>query len=118
MECAICLNSVRQTRGTPKLDCNHVFHNSCFNTWKSSGGTTCPVCRDHLKKSLYKVHINIENLETGEIHSHVTEPREGVSELYEIVFEVDHLQEIQELIDGGFFGLTRSDFDAIVFNTE
>ena len=123
MDCAICLNSVRRTRGTPELDCNHVFHTSCFNTWKARGGTTCPMCRDYLKKSLYRIHVKIENLETTEVHTHVTERRVGAPELddldrAEIVFEVDQLQEIQELIDGGFFGLTGSDFDALVSNTE
>jgi hypothetical protein len=100
-----------------------MFHASCFNTWKASGGTTCPMCRDHLKKSLYRIHVKIENLETEEVTTHVTERRVGAPELdnidrAEIIFEVDQLQEIQELIDGGFFGVTRSDFDTTVFNTE
>ena len=123
MECAICLNSVRITRGAPKLECNHIFHTTCFNEWKAQGGTTCPMCRDHLKKSLYRIHVKIENLETEEIHTHVSERRMGASELddldrAELVFEVDQLQELQEFIDRGFFGLTRTDFDTIVFNTE
>lgn len=123
MDCAICLNSVRRTRGTPKLECNHMFHTACFNTWKARGGTTCPMCRDYLKKSLYRIHVKIENLETEEVTAHVTERRVGAPELdnlgrAEIIFEVDQLQEIQELIDGGFFGLNRSDFDTLIFNTE
>lgn len=123
MDCAICLNSVRITRGTPKLECNHIFHSSCFNKWKARGGTTCPMCRDHLKKSLYRIHVKIENLETAEVHTHVTERRVGAPELddldrAEIVFEVDQLQEIQELINGGLFGITGSDFDTLVPNAE
>ena len=123
MECAICLNSVRETRSTPRLDFNHVFHSHCFDTWKSRGGTTCPLCRDHIRKSLYRVYIKIENCETGEEHSNVTERRMGGQDLQdleitEIIMDVDSLNEIYELVDRGFFGLTRADFDAIGLNTE
>jgi hypothetical protein len=123
MDCAICLNSVRQTRGTPQLDCKHVFHTSCFNNWRSQGGTTCPLCRDHIQKSLYRVHIKIENIETGETQTNTFDRRIGGQELNgleraEIIFDADELQEIHELIDGGFFGLSRSDFDTFTFNTQ
>jgi hypothetical protein len=81
------------------------------------------MCRDYIKKSLYRIHVKIENLETREVSTHTSERRVGAPELddldmAEIVFEVDHLQELQELVDGGFFGMTRADLDALVFNTE
>lgn len=81
------------------------------------------MCRDHLKKSLYRVSIKIENCETGEIQSNVTERRMGGPDLHdleltEIVMDVDNLQEIYELVDRGFFGLSRADFDSFVLNTE
>ena len=124
MECAICLNSVRRTRHTKELDCKHVFHTTCFNEWVQRGGRTCPLCRDHITKTLYRISVKIENLESGNVETHVTERRIGAEseleglERAEIVFGLDNLEELSEIIEGGFFGLRESDFDPLVLNTE
>ena len=59
--CSICLNSVKMTRGTRKLWCGHVFHNSCITEWKDIGKNTCPVCRKKFDVSKYTVTIKIED---------------------------------------------------------
>lgn len=124
MECAICLNSVRKTRHTNELACKHVFHRTCFEKWTNSGGSTCPICRDSIHKSLYKISITIENLETGNVQTQVTTRRtDNANQFFDmeaanIVFEVVDLENVTELLHGGFFGLRESDFDTFVFNTE
>lgn len=123
MECAICLNSVRKTRHTRELDCKHVFHSECFEQWTNNGGTTCPLCREPIHKSLYRISITIENIESGNVQTHSTTRRSNESDFFgidtaNIVFEVDQLNELTDLIQGGFFGLRESDFDSFIFNTE
>ena len=36
----------------------------------------------------------------------------------EIVFGLDNLEELSEIIEGGFFGLRESDSDPLILNTE
>jgi hypothetical protein len=59
--CAICLNSIKRTRGTRELWCGHLFHTSCINDWKEIGKNTCPVCRKKFDVSKYTVTIKIED---------------------------------------------------------
>ncbi len=41
-DCTICIEKLGAD--TKVLDCNHVFHQKCINTWLSVSNT-CPVCR-------------------------------------------------------------------------
>lgn len=59
--CAICLNTIKKTRGTRELWCGHLFHTSCINDWKEIGKNTCPVCRKKFDVSKYTVTIKIED---------------------------------------------------------
>ena len=123
MECAICLGSVRSTRNSPRLDCGHQFHTTCFNKWKEQGGKTCPMCRDYIKKPLWKISIHIENTETGNSQTHSILRRVGAPELDDLLqaqvgFDVDNLDELQEIFDSGFFGITRADLDTLRSNAE
>ena len=123
MECAICLNGVRKTRHTRELDCKHVFHTTCFEQWTNRGGTTCPLCRDSIHKSMYKISITIENQETGNVQTHIINRSSDSNEFLgveraNIIFEVDQLDEISDLFGGGLFGLRESDFHTFVFDTE
>ena len=124
MECAICLESVRRTRNSPHLDCGHQFHTTCFNKWQEHGGKTCPMCRDYIKKSLWKITVHIENTETGNNQTHsVLRHVDDVPELENLLhaqvgFELEELDELREIFDSGFFGLTGSDLDTIRLNTE
>jgi hypothetical protein len=42
-DCTICIEKLGTD--TKVLDCNHVFHQKCINTWLSVSNT-CPVCRN------------------------------------------------------------------------
>ncbi|KAK2581751.1 hypothetical protein KPH14_002230 [Odynerus spinipes] len=50
-ECIICLQEITNRRTI--LPCNHCFHNTCIDKWRSQGpaGTcnTCPICRNTYK---------------------------------------------------------------------
>lgn len=121
MECAICLNGMRMTRNTKTLECGHSFHSQCFTTWESSGGSTCPLCRDFLRKCKYRITVNIQNMEsnasTQRISERVIGGLDGIDRMG-AMFDVDDLEELEQLIDNGFFGTRRSDFDTSIFNTE
>ena len=63
-ECSICLNPVRYTRTSKKLDCGHLYHGACIDNWILAGGNTCPTCRTEFDKPTFRVTINIENINT------------------------------------------------------
>ena len=47
-ECSICLEEIEENDDIKKLmNCNHVFHKSCIDTW-SNNNNTCPLCRKHI----------------------------------------------------------------------
>jgi hypothetical protein len=82
------------------------------------------MCRDYIKKSLWKITIHIENTETGNNQTHsVLRHVDDVPELEDLLhaqvgFELEELDELREIFDSGFFGLTGSDLDTIRLNTE
>jgi hypothetical protein len=47
VECSICLCDIHDNSGT-RTPCQHVFHESCLNTWKHHGTDNCPLCRQPL----------------------------------------------------------------------
>ena len=63
-ECSICMNGVKETRNNKPLECGHLFHASCIASWINKGKHTCPLCRDIVDKSKYKVTIRVENIDT------------------------------------------------------
>ncbi|GFS76679.1 hypothetical protein TNCV_1622561 [Trichonephila clavipes] len=44
IQCSICLDT-SQRRKLKTLQCSHVFHEKCINTWLHSN-EICPVCRN------------------------------------------------------------------------
>ena len=63
-ECSICLNPVRYTRTSKKLECGHLYHGACIDNWILAGGNTCPTCRTEFDRPTFRVTINIENIRT------------------------------------------------------
>ena len=119
-ECPICLNPVRYTRASKKLECGHLFHGACIDQWTSAGGDTCPMCRNQLEGTVpkYKVTIRVENTETDTavvdeiITEFIMESFQG-----EINFEASTSEELNNIIRSLGF-LRGIDLDALVLNTE
>lgn len=113
--CAICLNSIRKTRGTRELWCGHMFHSSCLDQWKKVGKHTCPICRKKFDVSNFNVTIRIENNRTEQSNIFQLSQqaifsildRLGQDENFlnnapaitDINFELDEIQDLQDLIN-------------------
>ena len=63
-ECSICLNPTTKTRSTKTLRCRHTFHRLCIDEWLDKGGAVCPMCRNLIRPSRYKVTLHVENVES------------------------------------------------------
>lgn len=50
MSCSICFNKIDNEY---KLDCGHVFHESCIEKWINTN-PSCPICRYNLTFSVDK----------------------------------------------------------------
>ena len=52
--CCICLEDIMTTdkNSIITLNCNHVFHEECIQTWKALKNT-CPICRRSLMEIKY-----------------------------------------------------------------
>ncbi|CAD8140539.1 unnamed protein product [Paramecium octaurelia] len=51
--CGICLESLKTAKVICKIQCNHVFHGSCIETWLQKN-SYCPFCRFDLKTKAIK----------------------------------------------------------------
>ena len=65
MDCGICLNPVRETRGTAAIRCGHLFHKTCLTRWEEQGKNTCPTCRRVFNAKSFTVHLTVQNNITG-----------------------------------------------------
>jgi len=46
MECSICLDKIGMNNNIFKLNCNHLYHLKCWNTWILDNHLpNCPLCR-------------------------------------------------------------------------
>ena len=117
-QCSICLNNVKQTRSTRELPCKHIFHGACINKWKETGHKTCPVCRKLFDCSKFKVTVKIENLENSYSQLMTANPLDSINILNEVsmLFEPDTNDDLQSILND--VGLSISDLDALIFNTE
>lgn len=116
--CSICLNGVRSTRKNPPIRCGHVFHSCCIQEWKDKGKNTCPICRKVFDASQFKVTISIQNNYTPGENSVLLNDDSifNVLDLFDISFDVDTLPSLDSLLSD--LGVSLTDFDSSVFNTE
>jgi hypothetical protein len=113
--CAICLNTVRETRHTPALRCGHVFHSHCIEDWKSRGKQTCPTCRRIFDGSNFRVTVKIENL----IHeSNVIRQVDGayIFDTLDAFFDINDTDELESLLSD--FGVSMTNLDTLILDTE
>lgn len=48
-KCAICLSCIERSHMIRELlNCSHVFHRECLDTWVDENQVTCPLCRSML----------------------------------------------------------------------
>lgn len=128
--CSICLYSIRRTRRTCILECGHMYHPYCFSKWEESGGDTCPLCRNRIRRKGYKVHIVIENTATGQT-SNVDLSEDEIRHLFdrleinnlqleatitEIEIDIENPDNVRELVEDLGVRLTR--FDPAILDTE
>ena len=125
--CSICLNSFRKTRSTKELKCGHLFHKKCIESWEERGNETCPLCRKNTSDNDFRVTLTIENLRKNN-HSVVNLSLSDIQQIIDrlgispdemdadIVFDVEDLENLQSVVSD--FGITLSDIDSPVLNTE
>lgn len=115
--CGICLNPVRETRGTTAIRCGHLFHKTCLTRWEEQGKDTCPICRRVYNAKNYTVHVTVRNNITGASNTVELSNNSLLN-----VFDVFELQLDMEPIDlDRLFedlGMSMTDFDPSTFDTE
>ncbi|KAL5982053.1 hypothetical protein ACLOJK_016122 [Asimina triloba] len=47
-ECAVCICRFKGDEEVRELQCGHVFHRDCLDTWLEHQGHTCPLCRSSM----------------------------------------------------------------------
>jgi len=114
-QCAICLNEVRQTRKNELLRCGHLFHSHCLQNWKNKGKITCPVCRKIFDCKQFRVQITVENLFENTSNT-VTVEDDFIFDALDVFFDVEDETDLASLL--GDFGVSVTDLDAAVLNTE
>ncbi|MBP02099.1 MAG: hypothetical protein CMM25_04770 [Rhodospirillaceae bacterium] len=62
-DCPICLDPLQEN--IEQLICEHSFHSQCIETWRTTGGDSCPVCRT----TLQNVHETIDRFILIKFHS-------------------------------------------------
>ena len=121
-ECSICLNPVRYTRKSKQLECGHLYHGACIESWLLSGGNTCPLCRSEVNKPEFKMTITIENTRTNRLSREEVLNEEVVQMLLsrfnivsasELVISANDLEELEHIISD--FGIN---INPLVLNTE
>ena len=114
-QCSICHNDVRKTRNSKAIRCGHVFHSHCLENWKKMGKVTCPVCRKVFDGSKFRVQITVLN-DYEATSNTVCLTNELVLDALDLIFSVEHEEDLSSVL--GDFGMSMSDFDPSVFDTE
>ena len=114
-QCAICLNEVRRSRNNIPIRCGHLFHSHCLQNWKNRGKQTCPVCRKIFDGSNFRVKITVHNVFENTSNT-VPVENDFIFDALDIFFDVDNQTDLTSLL--GDFGVSVSDFDPLVLNTE
>ena len=72
-ECVFCLESFSIEGAVKRLQCGHIFHPECLNTWLQDNNT-CPICRapvtpwDQLKNQLHQAYGRVSVLLLSFVH--------------------------------------------------
>jgi hypothetical protein len=114
--CAICLNTVRETRSHVPIRCGHLFHSHCIDNWKHQGKNTCPVCRKIFDGSNYKVQVIVHNMSSQTSNTLTVNENLFALEALDVFFEVQNLVDLDSLLSD--FGVRMTDFDPFVFDAE
>jgi hypothetical protein len=125
-ECSICLNPTTRTRSTKKLRCGHEFHNACIKQWTQRGGEACPMCRQLICPSKYKVSIHIENTETNVSNEHILNET-AILELFnglgivipdqmDMQMIIEHDRSLERFLND--LHIRLSDVDSLIFDAE
>lgn len=113
--CAICLNTVRETRTHTPIRCGHLFHSHCLDDWKCRGKHTCPVCRKIFDGSTYKVHLTVHN--TANDTSNTIPVDNGFAlDVLDVFFDVQNVVDLDSLLSD--FGVSVADLDPLVLDAE
>ena len=104
-----------QTRNSKAIRCGHVFHSHCLENWKKMGKVTCPVCRKVFDGSNFRVQITVFN-DYEATSNTVCLTNELVLDALDLIFSVEHEDDLSSVL--GDFGMSMSDFDPSVFDTE
>ena len=117
-QCAICLNEVRTTRSNPPIRCGHTFHSNCLEEWKGKGKNTCPLCRKVFDVSQFKVTLTVQNNYTAQsnVVSLGSEAVFSIMDIFDMSFDVENTVDLESLFAD--LGMSLSDLDALVLNTE
>ena len=113
--CAICLNTVRETRSHVPLRCGHLFHSHCIDAWKRQGKHTCPTCRKVFDGSNFKVQLIVHNM-ANETSNTLPVENDFSLDVLDIFFDVDNLIDLDSLLAD--FGVSMTDLDPLVLDTE
>ncbi len=115
-QCAICLNEVRRTRKNEPLRCGHLFHSHCLQKWKDKGNQRCPICRKIFDCENFRVQITVHNLFEETSNTVTVDNSEYIFNALDIFFDVGNQTDLSSLL--GDFGVSVSDLDSSVLNTE
>lgn len=113
--CAICLNTVRETRRHTPIRCGHLFHSHCIDNWKQRGNHTCPICRKIFDGSNFKVQLVVHNL-ANETSNNVSIDSVFALDVLDVIFDVQNLIDLDSLLSE--FGVSMSDIDPLVLDAE
>lgn len=113
--CAICLETVRETRSHVPIRCGHLFHSHCIDNWKHQGKNTCPICRKVFDGSNYRVQVTVHNL-ANENSNTVALNNIFALEVLDMFFNIENDIDLDSLLAD--FGVSMSDLDPLVLNTE
>lgn len=114
-QCAICLGDVRETRHNKPIRCGHLFHSHCLEKWKNKGKQTCPICRKVFDGDNFRVQITIHNNFESTSNAVLLES-EFIFNALDIFFDVVNEIDLSSLLSD--FGVSVSDFDPLILNTE
>ena len=114
-QCAICLNDVRQTRHNKPIRCGHLFHTHCLEGWKSRGKQTCPICRKIFDGANFRVQITVHNMFETTSNTLLID-NDYIFDALDIFFDVENEGDLSSFLSD--FGVSVSDFDPSIFNTE